>query len=153
MSDSPESTTPAQPVSVWKARAQRIKNALQVGMATYTYLRANYSKTAVTDRQVVTAELLTALSDIDLTSLEIAEVYSIVANAEIASVYELAVLDNLEALQNLSSDLQDDERTAFLAKFTILSAQAKAREDAAIRAAGDQAPPDQPLTGKKFKRK
>jgi hypothetical protein len=131
MSDT-DNSAPTESATSWERRATTIKYVLQLAFGSYTHIRTSSDTSVVPDRKAVTNAVLTALLDIDLTSSEITELYALFSLAQLTAIRENAIIDNLSALLDLASELQSDERTEFLEKFTVLNAQAKARESAAV---------------------
>ncbi|RFB67534.1 MULTISPECIES: hypothetical protein [unclassified Herbaspirillum] len=131
MSDT-KNSAPTESATSWERKATTIKYVLQLAFGSYTHIRTSSDRSVVPDRKAVTNAVLTALLDIDLTSSEITELYALFSLAQLTVIRENAIIDNLSALLDLASELQNDERTEFLEKFTVLNAQAKARESAAV---------------------
>jgi len=131
MSDT-DNSAPAESATSWERKATTIKYILQLAFGSYKHIRTSSDTSVVPDRKAVTNAVLTALLDIDLTSSEITELYALFSLAQLTAIRENAIIDNLSALLDLASELQNDERTEFLEKFTVLKAQAKARESAAV---------------------
>lgn len=133
MSDT-DNSAPTESATSWERKATTIKYVLQLAFGSYTHIRTSSDTSVVPDRKAVTSAVLTALLDIDLTSSEITELYALFSLAQLTAIRENAIIDNLSALLDLASELQNDERTEFLEKFTVLNAQAKARESGAVQA-------------------
>jgi len=105
----------------------KLKDALQECIGAYTFLRTEVSATPEADRTAVTASLFAAVAAIGLSAAELAELRTVLATAPSHAIHEPAIVENMPALLDLASELDDEERQETVVKLQALIDQVETK--------------------------